>query len=163
MWCQNLNFSQSALLLWSSVEFTAIERHHDSSTVIREHPKGLYRPWYTLNCVICKLGGERHLCCQGLDGQPGCTVIRSCCKVLSDNLTWYIQDLFIISVGDVYMYTNFYQYIRGHTWKEMMRQRGAGNAINVARYRLLPKLLDVNHVMTVVGAEISLSGVSRYK
>ena len=58
-----------------------IERHHDSSTVIREHPKGLYRPWYTFNLVICKLGGERHLCCQALDGQPGCSVIRSCCKV----------------------------------------------------------------------------------
>ena len=63
------------------IDSLGIERHHDSSTVIREHPKGIYRPWYTLNLWICKIGGERHLCCQALDGQPGCSVIRSCCKV----------------------------------------------------------------------------------
>ena len=68
------------------IDSLGIERHHDSSTVIREHPKGIYRPWYTLNLWICKIGGERHLCCQALDGQPGCSVIRSCCKVNSMSL-----------------------------------------------------------------------------
>ena len=71
----------SVSIVFNVLLFSGIERYHDSSTVIREHPKGIYRPWYTLNLVICKLGGERHLCCQALDGQPGCSVIRSCCKV----------------------------------------------------------------------------------
>ena len=35
------------------------ERYHDSTTVIREHPGGLYRPWYSLDFFICKMGGER--------------------------------------------------------------------------------------------------------
>ena len=35
------------------------ERYHDSATVIREHPGGLYRPWYSLDFFICKMGGER--------------------------------------------------------------------------------------------------------
>jgi hypothetical protein len=26
------------------------------------------------------MGGERYVCCQALNGQPGCMVIRSCCK-----------------------------------------------------------------------------------
>ena len=57
-----------------------LEKYHDSSTVILEHPKGLYRPWYSLDLMICKFGGERHLCCYALSGQPGCRNIRSCCK-----------------------------------------------------------------------------------
>ena len=36
------------------------ERYHDSTTVIREHPGGLYRPWYSLDFFICKMGGERY-------------------------------------------------------------------------------------------------------
>lgn len=73
------------------------EKYHDSTTVIREHPGGLYRPWYSLDFFICKMGGERYffhskinsiwniqcfryLCCGSLGGQPGCRSIRSCCK-----------------------------------------------------------------------------------
>ena len=36
------------------------EKYHDSTTVIREHPGGLYRPWYSLDFFICKMGGERY-------------------------------------------------------------------------------------------------------
>jgi len=57
-----------------------LEKFHDSSTVLREHPKGLYRPWYSLDLFICKIGGERHLCCGALANQVGCQLIRSCCK-----------------------------------------------------------------------------------
>lgn len=56
------------------------ERYHDSSTVIQEHAGGLYRPWYSLDFFLCKMGGERYICCGALGGQPGCRAIRSCCK-----------------------------------------------------------------------------------
>jgi len=46
-----------------------LEKYHDSSTVIREHPKGLYRPWYSINLVLCNCGGERYLCCHALANQ----------------------------------------------------------------------------------------------
>ena len=38
-----------------------LEKFHDSATVVREHPKGLYRPWYSMNFVVCNCGGQRHL------------------------------------------------------------------------------------------------------
>ena len=56
------------------------ERFHDSQTVIQEHAGGLYRPWYSLDFFLCKMGGERYTCCKALSGQPGCRTLRSCCK-----------------------------------------------------------------------------------
>ena len=52
------------------------ERYHDSLTVLQEHPGGLYRPWYSFDMLICKMGGERYICCGSLSGQPGCRKLR---------------------------------------------------------------------------------------
>ena len=59
------------------------ERFHDSQTVIQDHAGGLYRPWYSLDFFLCKMGGERYTCCKALSGQPGCRTLRSCCKKVS--------------------------------------------------------------------------------
>ena len=40
----------------------------------------LYRPWYSCDVLCCNMGGERYTCCGALNGQPGCAVIRSCCR-----------------------------------------------------------------------------------
>ena len=52
------------------------ERYHDSSTVLQQHHGGLYRPWYSMDFFLCKIGGERFICCGALSGQPGCQSMR---------------------------------------------------------------------------------------